>query len=332
MKKYHVYGIGNALVDTEFEVTDQFLSKAGIQKGLMTLIDETTHEQLITQLSNNELPKKRASGGSGANTITAISQFGGSSFYSYRVANDEAGTFYTQDLQASGVQIVNNTERPDGITGKCLVMVTNDAERTMNTFLGATAEFSETELAESALVESEYLYIEGYLVASETALAAAIKAKAVADQHHIKTAISLSDPSMIEFFKSQMQQVIGNGVDLLFCNRDEAKLWSGSESMDDAIESLKQVAKHFVITLGAEGALVFDGTQLYQVDAISTQAVDTNGAGDMFAGAYLYALSQNIKPESAAKFANIAAAKVVSQFGPRLSQNAIDELKKQILA
>ena len=180
--KYHVFGIGNALVDKEFEVTEDFLAANGIQKGMMTLIDANQQQQLMAGLVETFGLKKRASGGSAANSIVAVSQFGGKAFYACKVANDETGEFYMHDLHAAGVSSKLDQVRcaSEGVTGKCLVMVTPDAERTMNTFLGITADFSEAELHLDELVQAQYLYIEGYLVTSDVSRAAVLKAREVA--------------------------------------------------------------------------------------------------------------------------------------------------------
>src|SRR5690606_12880014 len=163
---YHIYGIGNALVDKEFEVSDAFFSTAGIQKGVMTLIDANQQEQLLQQLLHSHPLKKRACGGSAANTIIGASYFGAKTFYTCNVANDEAGDFYVNDLKAAGVDTNMDGARDEGVTGKCLVMVTPDAERTMNTYLGITSDLHEKHIHEDALAQSECVYIDGYLVTS----------------------------------------------------------------------------------------------------------------------------------------------------------------------
>ena len=195
--KYHVYGIGNALVDKEFEVSDEFLLQQQIEKRMMTLIDEEQHLQLLERLKQEFGLKKRAGGGSAANTMVAISQFGGRTFYACKVGDDEQGRFYMHDLHAAGVQTRLDQVKKEGMTGKCMVMVTPDAERTMNTFLGITSDFSVNELHFEDLKESQYLYIEGYLVTSEMSRAAVVKAREKAAEYGVKTAMTFSDPSMV---------------------------------------------------------------------------------------------------------------------------------------
>lgn len=316
MKKYHVYGVGNALVDMEFEIEDAFLQTSGIEKGVMTLVDEQRQHELIAHLDAFE--GKKASGGSAANTIIAVNYFGGNAFYSCKVANDELGDFYVNDLLAAGVDTNIGDGRKEGVTGKCLVMVTPDAERTMNTFLGITETFSVDELHQDAIKDSEYLYIEGYLVTSETGRHAAIEARKIAEKFGVKTALTFSDPAMVEYFKSGLAEMLGEGVDLLFCNEAEARSWSGSDDLNQALESLKSVAKTFAVTLGGKGAMVYDGQRMIEISPHPVKAVDSNGAGDMFAGAFIYGITHGHSFYEAGNIASLAAARVVSQFGPRL--------------
>lgn len=330
MKKYHVYGVGNALVDMEFEVEDVFFNQYGIDKGLMTLVDEQRQHELIAQLDAFE--GKRACGGSAANTIIAVSYFGGKSFYSCKVANDELGDFYIDDLKAAGVDTNVGNSRKDGITGKCLVMVTPDAERTMNTYLGITETFSVDELHQDAIIDSEYLYIEGYLVTSPTGRHAAIEARKIAEEHGVKTALTFSDPAMVKFFRDGLAEMIGNKVDLLFCNEAEAKQWAQTEDLAQAIESLKSVADTFAITLGSKGALVFDGKHHIEISPHNVKAIDSNGAGDMFAGAFLYGITHGHSFYEAGNIASLASAKVVSQFGPRLKAEQHSEILELVLS
>lgn len=331
MSKYHVYGIGNALVDKEFEVEDNFLQSTSIEKGLMTLVEQDRLVEILEKLKSTYGLKKRASGGSAANTIIAVSYFGGNTYYSCNVANDETGDFYVSDLKAAGVDTNLGDDREEGVTGRCLVMVTPDAERTMNTYLGITADLSSKHLDEEAIKASDYLYIEGYLVSSDSARPAAIEAKRIAEANGVKTAFTFSDPAMVQFFKDGLVEMIGEGVDLLFCNEAEALNYSDTDNVPDAIEQLKKVAKRFVITLGSKGAIIFDGENQLKVAPHSITAVDSNGAGDMFAGAFLYAITHGYSYQQAGDLASLASAEVVSNFGPRLESEMHDQIKAKVL-
>jgi len=328
MSDYDIYGIGAALVDTEIEVTDTDLAELEIEKGVMTLVDEPRQHQLIDALSAHIVASNRASGGSAANSIIAASYFGARNFYSCRVASDDNGIFYLEDLSAAGVDYHNRNGSCNGITGKCLVMITPDAERTMNTFLGTSEHISIDDIDVDALVKSRYAYIEGYLVTSETGRPAAVKLRQLAEEHKVKTALSLSDPAIVNFFHDGLLEMVGSGVDIIFCNQDEAINFTKTDSIEAAAEALKQYAKTFAITLGRHGALLFDGEQTIEISPYPAERVDTNGAGDMFAGAFLFGISRGMDFASAGTLANRAAAKVVSQFGPRLSPEQYDDLLK----
>ena len=324
-RKYDVYGIGNALVDIVTEVSESFLSEHSVEKGIMTLVDEAKQDALSKSIDLTNCSKQ--CGGSAANTVIGVSQFGGSSYYACRVAGDEMGKFFLKDLQGNGVDsnLVAN-ELPEGITGKCLVMTTPDAARTMNTFLGITTNFSTEELDEDIIANSKYVYIEGYLVTSETGLEAMKQTIKLARKHDTKVALTFSDPSMVKFFNDQMKDVVSGGVDLLFCNIEEAFLFTGTENLADAVEELKKVAKEFVITKSEEGATVYHDGEAIEIAPHKVNALDTNGAGDCFAGAYMYGITNGLSRQEAGNLASAASAKVVTQFGPRLTKEQAKEL------
>lgn len=327
-RKYDIYGIGAALVDTEISLDDADLQRMQVQKAVMTLVDESRQTELMSALSDHLVASKRASGGSAANTIIGASYFGCQNFYSCKVANDDNGAFYLRDLAAAGVTTPSHVIPPEGITGKCLVMITPDAERTLNTFLGISEKLSVAEIDHDALVQSNFAYIEGYLVTSPTGRAAAIQLRQQAQAAGTKVAMSLSDPAMVQFFRDGLLEMIGDGIDLIFCNRDEAIGFTQSADFASACVALKQYARRFAITCGADGALVFDGEHMHQIEATPVKAIDTNGAGDMFAGAFLYGLSRQLSFPDAARFANLAAATVVTQYGPRLRPEQHTSLKQ----
>ena len=328
-KKYDVYGLGNALVDIVTEVSDQFIKDHEVEKGVMTLVEEDRQHQLVTAMNIKE--EDMQCGGSAANTVIATSQFGGKSYYSCKVANDVAGLFYLKDLKSNGIDTyLTEQTAPSGITGKCLVMTTPDAERTMNTYLGITSDLSSKEIQEEALKDSKYLYLEGYLVTSDTGLDAMKQAKKMAEDNDVKVALTFSDPSMVKYFKPQMESVVGASVDLLFCNEEEAMLYTGKETISEAREELKKVAKRFAITQGKNGAVIFDGDTFIDIEPYPVQAVDSNGAGDMFAGAFMYAITNGHSFADAGKLASLASSVVVTKFGPRLAWHEAKELLKKL--
>jgi sugar/nucleoside kinase (ribokinase family) len=220
------------------------------------------------------------------------------------VAKDPIGNFYYQDLMDNGVHSnLHYQDREEGITGKCLVLITPDAERSMNTFLGITSTISKAQVDPEAIRHSKYMYMEGYLVASPTGREAAIQARRIAEAAGVKTALTFSDVNMVKFFRDGLKEMIGDGIDLLFCNESEACAFTDSPDAMVAREKLKSIAKTFVITLGEKGALIFDGKEFINVEPYAVKAIDTNGAGDMYAGAFLYAITHNHDFKSAGKLA-----------------------------
>lgn len=322
-KKYNVFGIGNAMVDYEIEANDDFLQDHNVEKGLMTLVDEDRQAELLTAVGGNV--KKRQSGGSAANSMIALSQFGGKGFYTCKVANDEDGTLYKQEMDELGLS-TNLDGLPEGTTGKCLVMVTSDAQRTMNTFLGITSDLSENEVVEDELAQAEYVYIEGYLVSSPTGIPAIQKVKELANKHGVKIAYTFSDPAMVKFFNDQSKEAVSGGLDLLFANEEEARLFTSTETEEDAFEKLKDHAREFCMTRSDKGAWIWDGKEKTEVPPTPTKAIDSTGAGDMFAGAFLYGITNGLSHKESGALANKAASMVVSKFGPRLDNEVAKSL------
>ncbi|MCW5588769.1 MAG: adenosine kinase [Legionellales bacterium] len=329
MNQYDACVLGNALLDLEFEITDLTLERAQIEKGVMTLIDSDRERYLLEELDG--IKHVKACGGSAANTAVLIQQLGNRVFYSCRVANDDAGNFYIQDLQEKGVH--HNWQdhtRPKGVTGKCLALITPDAERSMSTFLGITEQFSREDLNRDAIKNANYLYIEGYLTASPSAWEAVIEAALIAKQHHTRIALTLSDPNMCRYFRDQFNQLFEIGVDLLFCNADEAMIFTHQSSIDLAKKVLLDFSQQFVITNSYKGSIVFDGQAFIEVAAYQTTPIDTTGAGDVYAGAFLYAINSGFTCEQAGDIASLAASKVVMKFGPRLNAEEIQNLQQHM--
>jgi sugar/nucleoside kinase (ribokinase family) len=330
-KKYDVYGIGNAIVDIVTEVDLDFFTSNEVEKGVMTLVDEKRQHQLMKAI---DMKKSRmASGGSAANSMIGVAQFGGTSYYSCLVANDELGKFFLEDLKRNRVDTNLKYENcPEGITGKCLVMTSPDAERTMNTFLGISSKLSSHQLDEKAIINSSYVYLEGYLVTSPSGLEAMKETKKIAERNNVKTTLTFSDPSMVKYFSKQMEEIVGASVDMLFCNEEEAMIYTGTDNLADAREKLKGVAKHFAITLGANGALIYDGDTFINIEPYKVKALDTNGAGDMFSGAFLYGITHGHSYAEAGKLASLASSRVVAQFGPRLEPQQVQKVLGDLIA
>ena len=326
MKTHDLYAIGNALVDSEYEVTDSQLAAMGVDKRHMTLIDAVRRTELLTHLGH--VHARRTGGGSAGNTVVALAQLGGKAFYSCRVADDELGSFYTQDLIANGVASnLTYTRPPPGQTGSCMVMITPDAERSMSTFLGATAELDHTALHEKDIAKSRIYYMEGYLAASPTGLQAALQGRQMAREAGVQLATTLSDVSMINFCRPGLDAIIGQDLDFLFCNEEEAQVWCDSKDLQAVCSQMSQLARTVCLTRGPQGCMVLEGAQQTSVPAVGVKALDTNGAGDMFAGAFMYAVTRGHTAAQAAWLANQAAGRVVSQYGNRLTPEVMSGIK-----
>ncbi|MBF0181213.1 MAG: adenosine kinase [Magnetococcales bacterium] len=319
MNRYDVYGIGHALVDTEVKVNDDFLAAAGLAKGTMTLIDDARHAEMLRLLAG--FARHRSCGGSSANTLIGTAQLGGRCFHSSRIANDENGAFFARDMKTNGVDNDLESRQGAGTTGQCLVLITPDAERTMCTHLGISESFSIQDLAPDRLAGASWLYVEGYLVTSPSARQAAMEAVRLARKHGVKIALTFSDVSMIEFFRAGLDEIMGNGVDLLFCNQAEALKYANTDRLEEAKSVLARRSVSFGVTLGARGAVIYTDHQEYSIPGTPVQAVDANGAGDLFAGALLYGLTHGFPPERAGKLACRASALLVTRHGARLSRD-----------
>ena len=317
--RYDVYGLGNALVDLEYTVDDAYLRDVDLAKGHMTLVDEARLDALTTSLADYE-PRRRC-GGSAANTVFAVQAFGGRSVYSCRTADDDVGRHFLRELRDAGVVAVGTLAGP-GKSGRCLTLITADAERTMTTFLGVSEALDPGDIDEATLAASAYCYAEGYLASSESGRRATVLARSIAESNDVRTSLSLSDPSMVNGFRDGLVEMLGGGVHLLFCNEEEALTWAGTDRLDIAVAELADIAPFVNITLGARGSLAVANGQRHFTAGYPSQAVDTTGAGDIYAGAVLYAHNIGADPAQAASFANFAAAELVSRHGARLDTTA----------
>lgn len=335
MANIDLYAIGNALVDSEYEVTDAQLQALGVEKRHMTLIDAERRAALEHGVQGQH--SRHTGGGSAGNTVVALSQLGGKAFYACRVADDALGRFYRDDLAANGVQsnLVDGLAQ-SGQTGTCMVMVTPDAERSMSTFLGATSELEDSALREDAIRNAKVYYMEGYLAAQTGGLAAALKGRAIARAAGVKLATTLSDMSMINFCRAGLEAMVGSEesgkLDYLFCNEEEAQVWCGVQDIDAVCERLSTLATTVCLTRSAKGCIVIECSQRTTVQAAQVKAIDTNGAGDMFAGAFLFAVTQGYTHAQAARLANDCAGRVVAQYGNRLKPQELQQLRKDFEA
>ena len=327
MATVDLFAIGNALIDQEFKISDDFLIQQGLQKGTMQLTDGPTQAALYQNLLNSQDYKGQASGGSAANTTVAFSALGSSAFYACRVGNDELGQIYLDGLNDADIY-TSTKSKTDGVTGTCMVLISPDTERTMHTYLGITTELSAEQVDYQPLKKAKWLYIEGYLSTSPSARLAVKQARQIAREHGVKIALSLSDPAMVQYSREGLNELIDEGVDVLFCNEQEALMYTETHTLDEAFAKLKLKNHTIVITQGAKGASVYSANTHFHLGGRRVTAVDANGAGDAFAGAFLYALNQNMSLEEATQLAILVSSEVVAQYGPRLANENYAKLLK----
>ncbi len=325
MATVDLFAIGNALIDQEFKVSDDFLIQQNLQKGTMQLTDGETQANLYNNLLKTQSYKGQASGGSAANTTVAFSALGGSAFYACRVGNDELGSIYLNGLNDAGIT-TSTKSISEGVTGTCMVLVSEDSERTMHTYLGITAELTDEQIDFTPLNTAKWLYIEGYLSTSDTARLAVKQAREIAKANGVKIALTLSDPAMVQYARQGLNELLDDGVDLLFCNEQEALMYTETDNIDAALAKLKLLSQSIVITLSSKGALISNSQSTFTVAGREVVAVDTNGAGDAFAGSFLYALNAGLNEKAAAEIAVLISSQVVAQFGPRLAVQQYAEL------
>ena len=321
--KLDISSLGNAIVDVQFSIEEDFVSKLekmSILKGAMTLIEAEEQSNLISLLTEEYGEPKLSCGGAATNSIVAASNFGSICHFSCKVRNDDLGIFYLENLSKNDVLHSKQASESDLSTGQCVVMVTPDAERTMCTYLGISNLLSSNDLDKLAIRNSKYLFLEGYLVTSESALKACYEAIEVAKAANTKIVISLSAAAIVNAFRDQMNSLIKLGCDMLFCNESEACAFSQHEDVIKAEEFLRSVSSQNLITLGKNGSMIWDGSNLETIEGFEVKAVDTNGAGDIFAGSVLHKICEGHDLTSSAKFGCFAASKKVEKFGPRLSQ------------
>ena len=312
--KLDISSLGNAIVDVQFSIEEDFVSKLekmSILKGAMTLIEAEEQSNLISLLTEEYGEPKLSCGGAATNSIVAASNFGSICHFSCKVRNDDLGIFYLENLSKNDVLHSKQASESDLSTGQCVVMVTPDAERTMCTYLGISNLLSSSDLDKLAIRNSKFLFLEGYLVTSESALKACYEAIEVAKAANTKIVISLSAAAIVNAFRDQMNSLIKLGCDMLFCNESEACAFSQHEDVIKAEEFLRSVSSQNLITLGKNGSMIWDGSNLETIEGFEVKAVDTNGAGDIFAGSVLHKICEGHDLTSSAKFGCFAASKKV---------------------
>lgn len=319
--RFHVAGIGNAIVDVLVHADDALLNQLGLTKGVMTLIDSATAESIYEQLP----PGIECSGGSAANTIVGIASLGGKAAYVGKVKNDQLGQVFRHDIRGAGVAFDTAPAEDGNSTARCFVLVTPDAQRTMLTYLGACVELTPDDVDEAVIAASAVTYLEGYLYDPPAAKRAFLAAASAAHGAGRMVSLSLSDPFCVDRHRADFVDLVANHVDILFANEAELCSLYQTDDFDAAIRASRGHCRVAAVTRGAKGSVVVSGDDTIVVGADSvTQVVDTTGAGDLYAAGFLHGFTQGRDLATCAVLGGIAAGEVISHFGARPERSLAD--------
>ena len=319
MKKFQIVGIGNAMVDVLTRGDELFLAEAGIEKGIMQLIDMDRAVSLYGAIG----PAKEISGGSAANTIAGIAHLGGRTAYVGKVKDDQLGAIFAHDLRAQGA-VYETSLAPKSAeqeTGRCIVIVTPDGERSMNTYLGVTEFLEPSDIDPAMMADAEWIYLEGYRFDGPDSHAAFAKAINACKGHGGRVSLTLSDPFCVERHRDAFRMMIREDVDLLFCNRAEILSMYRTDDFEAALAAAALEVEIVACTDSERGAHILSSGKRWDVPAIPTDIVDATGAGDLFAGAFLWGLTNGHDLETCGRMGCVAASEVISHIGARPEAN-----------
>lgn len=314
-KKYQIVGIGNALVDVLAHSGEEFLKEQGIEKGIMQLIDMPRAVSLYDKVG----PAKEISGGSAANTIAGIAHLGGRTAYVGKVRDDQLGQIFAHDLRAQGAdyETAMATSNGQGETGRCIVLVTPDGERSMNTYLGVSEFLSPADIDEAQIAQADWIYLEGYRFDGPESHEAFAKAIAACKSADGRVSVTLSDPFCVERHRDAFRKMIREDIDLLFCNRAEMLSMYQTDNFEDALAQAAAEVDIVACTDSENGAHILSGGQRWHAPAIPVQITDATGAGDLFAGAFLWGITNGHSLETSGRMGCIAASEIISHIGAR---------------
>jgi len=309
-----VLGIGNAIVDVLAHADDAFLAANGIEKGSMSLIDTARADELYGLMA----PAMEKSGGSAANTMVGVAGLGGKSAYIGKVRDDQLGAVFAHDIAAAGVSYGTPKATSGEPTARCLIMVTPDAQRSMSTFLGASASLCVDDVDETLVASAAITYLEGYLFDPAPAKEAFYKASNAAHAAGRKVALTLSDSFCVDRYRGEFLHLIETQVDVLFANEDELKSLYQTDNFDDGLQALRNHCPVAGLTRSEHGSVILWGDEVHVIAADPVDnLVDTTGAGDLYASGFLYGLARDMGPAACGQLGSMAAAEVISHFGAR---------------
>jgi sugar/nucleoside kinase (ribokinase family) len=324
--RFDVLTIGNALVDVLAFADDEFVARTGIERGAMTMVDEARSDEIYAQMG----PATETSGGSAANTASGVASFGGRAAYIGRVSDDAFGKVFSHDLRSVGVHFEAPLAVTGAPTGRCLVIVTPDAERTMCTFLGAGAELDESYIDEALVASSAVTFLEGYVWDPPAAKEAVRRAAAIAHRADRRVALTLSDPFCVERHREEFLELIERDVDILFANEREITMLYEVDTFDEALHRVRGHCAIAALTRGPHGSVIVAGEEIHVIDASPVEVVDTTGAGDLYAAGFLYGLTHGYELSTCGRLASLGAAEVISHLGPRPVE-VLAELARPVL-
>lgn len=324
---YDVVGIGNAIVDVIAHADDAFLEAEGLPKGAMTLIDTDQAEALYAKMA----PGIEASGGSAANTMAGIASLGGSGAFFGKVRDDQLGEVFRHDIRAIGVDFDSPAATDGPPTARCLILVTPDAQRTMNTFLGACVDLGPEDVDPDTVKAAQVTYLEGYLWDPPRAKEAFIKAAEIAHGAGRKVALSLSDPFCVDRHRAEFRDLVDGHVDILFANEEEIKSLYEADSFDATLQEVRGKCEIAALTRSEKGSVIVAGDEMHVVDAEPVEkVVDTTGAGDLYAAGFLFGVTHGYGLAKAGRIAGIAAAEAISHMGARPEVSLKDLVKARL--
>ena len=329
--KSEISALGTALVDTQYDVDYDVLSALCLEADSTSLSAADAQAPIINKLIEMGSESMSDCGGSATNSLVAAANYGSKCHHVCRVADDEDGRKYLDSLRSAGVEHIGiSSENADMPTGKCLILVTPDAKRTMSSMLGVSAFLGASDINFGVVENSRIFYIEGYMVTSDDNFNAVISVLEHLKGKDTIKALSLSDAGIVHGFRDKFELIESYGIDMIFCNDDEAVAFSNKENLNEAEEFYKSKSYMTVITKGSEGSIVIENGVTHIAEAEKRTPIDTNGAGDMFAGSFMHAYIQGMDISDCAKFGNYASSKVVETFGPRLDSNGYKEVLNKL--
>ena len=322
-KKIDLVGIGNAIVDIVSNIDDEFLTRNLLKKGSMNLINLQDSSNILNDCNII----KRVSGGSAANTVVSLANLGNNVEFIGRIKDDEFGNFFSKDIKESGATFNSKYVETRESSAHSVILITPDAQRTMCTYLGASTEFEPDDINYESIKLSKYLYLEGYLWDSELAKKAFIKAAKIAKESKTKIILSLSDAFCVDRHRESFLDLINDFVDILFCNEEEVKSLFKINDLEKCKIKIKSLCELTAITLGEKGSLIVNENKTELIKPfLFGKAIDTTGAGDIFAGGFIHGLINNLSLNDCGQIGSICAGQIVTQIGSRSKMN----LKKLI--